>query len=115
MCSIEIANQTIHQKTCILLCMEECDRYFHVIPKYMYGSVSAYMHDTLHWLLIAQRILYRIAVLIWRCLLGSAPGYLCDLCRPVSGLPGRRALRSSATGQLLVPCAKTATRQRRAF
>src|SRR6218665_1448613 len=58
---------------------------------------------------------YRIAVLVWRCLLGSVPGYLCELCRPVSGLPGRRALRSSATGQLLVRRAKTATRQRRAF
>src|SRR6218665_602563 len=83
------------------------------IPKY--GSVSAYMRDTLHWLPIAQRICYRIAVLVWRCLLGSAPGYLCELCRPVSGLPGRRALRSSATGQLLVPRAKTAAMQHRAF
>src|SRR6218665_657011 len=35
--------------------------------------------------------------------------------RPVSSLPGRRALRPSATCQLLVPRAKTATRQRRAF
>src|SRR6218665_3205564 len=83
------------------------------IPKY--GSVSAYMRDTLHWLPIAQRISYRIAVLVWRCLLGSAPSYLCELCRPVYGLLGRRALRSSATGQLLVPRAKTATRQRSAF
>src|SRR6218665_146948 len=69
------------------------------------------MCDTLHWLPIAQRIPYRIAVLVWRCLLGSAPGCLCELCRPVSGVPGRRALRSSVTGQLLVPRAKTATRQ----
>src|SRR6218665_2923795 len=69
------------------------------IPKY--GSVSAYMRDTLHWLPISQRISYRIAVLVWQCFLGSAPGYLCELCRPVSGLPGRRALRSSVTGQLL--------------
>src|SRR6218665_870975 len=83
------------------------------IPKY--GSVSAYMRDTLHWLPIARRISYRIAVLVWRCLLGSAPGYLCELWRPVSGLPGRRALRSSVIGKLLVPRAKTATRQRRAF
>ena len=74
-----------------------------------------YMRDTLHWLPIAQRISYRIAVLVWRCLLGSAPGYLCELCRPVSSLPRCRALRSSVTGQLLVPRAKTATRQRRAF
>src|SRR6218665_2543517 len=64
------------------------------------------MRDTLHWLPIAQRISYRIAVLVWRCPLGSAPYYLCELCRPVSGLPERRALRSSVTGQLLVPCAK---------
>src|SRR6218665_1793725 len=60
---------------------------------------------------------YRIAVLVRRCLLGSAPGYLCELCRPVSGLPGRRARRSSVTGQLLVPRAKTSAtcRQRRTF
>src|SRR6218665_2893957 len=84
------------------------------IPKY--GSVSAYMRDTLHWLPIAQRISYRIAVLVWRCLLGSAPGYLCELCRSVSGLPGRRALRFSVTCQLLVPRAKNFNyRQRRAF
>src|SRR6218665_1084143 len=31
------------------------------------------MRDALHWLPIAQRICYRIAVLVWRCLLGSAP------------------------------------------
>ena len=73
------------------------------------------MRDTLHLLPVAQRISYRIAVLVWRCLLGSAPGYLCERCRPVSGLPGWRALRSSVTGQLLVPRAKTSTRQRRAF
>src|SRR6218665_102169 len=73
------------------------------------------MCGTLHLLPIAQRISYKIAVLVWRCLLGSAPGYLCKLCRPVSGLPVRRALRSSVTGQLLLTHAKTATRQRRAL
>src|SRR6218665_727632 len=55
-----------------------------------------------------------MAVLVWQCLLGSAPVYLCKLCRPVSGLPGRRALRI-ITGQILVLHAKTATRKRRAF
>ena len=73
------------------------------------------MRDKLHWLPIAQRISYRIAVLVWRCLLGSVPGYLCELCRPVYGQPGQRSLRSSVTGQLLVPRAATATRQRRVF
>src|SRR6218665_3545231 len=73
------------------------------------------MRDMLHWLPIAHRISYRIAVLVWRCLLDSAPPYFCKLCRPVSGLPGRRALHSSGTGQLVVPHAKTATMQRRTF
>ena len=80
-----------------------------------YWSGQHYMRDMLHWLPIAQRISYRIAVLVWRCLLDSALGYHCELRRPVSGLPGRRALRFSATVQLLVPRAKTTTRQRRAF
>jgi len=83
------------------------------IPKY--ASVSAYMHDMLHWLPITQRISYRIAFLVWLCRLGSAPAYLCELFRPVSGLPGQGAIRSSVTGQLLVPHAKTATRQFHVF
>ena len=68
------------------------------------------MRDTLHWLPIAQCISYRLAVLVWRCLLG---GVL--LTSASSGLHGRRAPRSSLAGQLLVPHATTATRQRRAF
>src|SRR6218665_626793 len=51
---------------------------------------------------IAHRISYRIAFLVWRCLLGSAPAYLCELCRPVSSLSGQRVLRSSVICQLLV-------------
>jgi len=31
-----------------------------------YASVSAYMHDMLHWLPIAQSISYRLAVLVWK-------------------------------------------------
>ena len=79
------------------------------------ASVSAYMHDTLHWLPISQRINYRIAALVWRCLLGCAPVYLRELCCPVSHVAGRRTLRSSSAGELLVPRATTTTRQRRAF
>ena len=56
------------------------------------------MCDVLHWLPASKRISYRIAALVWRCLTGSAPSYLSDLCRPVSDLASRRALRSSAKG-----------------
>src|SRR6218665_1432265 len=71
------------------------------VPKY--ASISGYMRDTLHWLPIRQRIFYRVAVLVWHCLIGFAPDYLQELCRPVSTLVGRQALRSSSGGKLLVP------------
>src|SRR5688572_16436689 len=67
-----------------------------------FGCVSAYMRDVLHWLSVAQRISYRVAALVSRCILGCAPSYLSDLCRPVSDAVARRALRSATTGQLLV-------------
>src|SRR6218665_3990146 len=44
-----------------------------------------------------------------------APVYLQELCRPVSTLVGRQALRSSSGGKLLVPRVNTSTMQRRAF
>src|SRR6218665_1926507 len=44
------------------------------IPKF--GHVSQYMLDVLHWLPAEQRISYRIASLVWRCLVGLAPVYL---------------------------------------
>src|SRR6218665_1433100 len=60
--------------------------------------ISQYMQDVLRWLLFPQRISYRITSLVWRCLSGWAPSYLCDRCRPLSSCAGRRTLRSSAHG-----------------
>ena len=72
-----------------------------------YASISGYMRDTLHWLPIRQRIFYRVAVLVWHCLIGFAPVYLQELCHPASILVGRHALRSSSGGKLLVPRVNT--------
>src|SRR6218665_2321630 len=58
------------------------------------------MSDMLH----RKRIFYRIAVLVWRCLLGIAVVYLQELCRPVSTLVGHRAPRSCSGGRLLLVC-----------
>src|SRR6218665_337199 len=62
-----------------------------------------------------QRIQYRITALVSRCILCCAPSYLRDLCCPVSVLATRRVLRSAARGELLVPRARLAIMQRRAF
>src|SRR6218665_23829 len=60
------------------------------------ASVSAYMRVVLHWLPVSKRILYRIVALVCRSVTGCARSYLSDLCRSVSDLAARRALRSSA-------------------
>ena len=83
------------------------------LPKF--SPVSAYMRDVLHWLPVCQWISYRIAALVSRCVLGCAPSYFRDLCRPVSDVAARRVFRSATRGELLVPRARLAIRQRRAF
>src|SRR6218665_2390061 len=80
-----------------------------------FSSITAYMRDVLHWLPISERIQYRITAMVPRCVLGCAPSYLRDICCPVSVLAARRALRSAARGEFLVPWARLAIMQRRAF
>ena len=69
---------------------------------------------TLHWLCVPERITYKIAVLSYKVLHGSAPRYLRPLV-PVSDQPGRRTLRSADTSRLLVPPVKLSTVGSRAF
>ena len=83
------------------------------VPKF--SPVSAFMRDVLHWLPMQQRISYRIAALVSRCVAGFAPSYLRDLCCPVSLVPARRVLRSATRGELMVPRARLTSVQHRAF
>src|SRR6218665_2414363 len=62
----------------------------------------------LHWVPAEQRISYMSASLVWRCLLGLAPVYLREFCCPPLS---SRPLRSSQQGLLLVPFARTSTKQ----
>ena len=59
---------------------------------------------SLHWLPVPQRISFRLAVLVYRCLHGSAPGYLATELQNVSHLNARRRLRSSSTSALVAQC-----------
>ena len=60
------------------------------------------------------QVSYRIASLVWRCLLGLSPVYLRELCCPLLSAMSSRSLRSSQQ-PLLVPFARTSTKQSRAF
>ena len=71
------------------------------VPKF--ESVSAAIRNELHWLLIGKRIQFKIALLVRHCIVGAAPEYLTELCRPVSSSSGRQCLRSASRGDLIVP------------
>src|SRR6218665_2114413 len=83
------------------------------VPRF--AHITDYMRDVLHWLPVQQRILYRISSIVWHCVLGNAPAYLLTL---TSACSGRQSLRSASKGDSVVPVvprARTATRQKRAF
>jgi len=65
-------------------------------------GLSSLLHDQLHWLNVPERIEYRLAVMIRRCLKDKAPTYLSDYCIPVTAVSSRQ-LRSANQHQLTVP------------
>jgi len=53
------------------------------------------LHDELHWLDVPDRVLFKLAVTVHRCLNGRALPYLSDYCVPVASADTRRHLRST--------------------
>ena len=72
-------------------------RFDHITPALM----------DLHWLPYPQRITYKLCMIMFQCLRGSAPAYLADYCTSTSLVPGRSALRSAAHGDIVVPSHRT--------
>ena len=76
--------------------------------------VTPFLRD-LHWLRYPDRIDYKLAVLVYRCLHGLAPSYLADEFTRVSEIVSRRNLRSASTAILVVPRFQRKTLGGRAF
>ena len=57
----------------------------------------------LHWLPIAERIDFKLCLLVHKALDGHAPQYIADLITPVTDLPLRASLRTALSGDLYVP------------
>ena len=83
------------------------------IPKF--AHISAFIRNSLHWLPAQQRIQFKTLTLMRNCLTGSAPSYLMNFCKPVSSLPARASLRSSARGLMVVPRMHSSTAQSKSF
>ena len=67
----------------------------------------------LHWLRVPERIQFRLGVLAYRCLNGTAPQYLAETLQRTADV--RRRLRSAATSTLIVPSTRRSTLGDRAF
>jgi len=61
------------------------------------------LHDELHWLDVPDRVFFKLAVTVHRCLNGCAPPYLSDYCVLAAGVDTRRHLRSANRQLLAVP------------
>ena len=68
--------------------------------------------EDLHWLPVSQRVVFKMALMVWKCVHGVASAYLSNLCIPATAISGcQHHLRSAATGTPLVPRTQTATGQ----
>lgn len=79
-----------------------CPKYSHMTP---------ILHQ-LHWLPVRARITFKVLLLTYRCLNGTAPQYLDDL---ITRYSPARSLRSSSQSLLVVPKTRLKTVGQRAF
>jgi len=81
-----------------------------------YGSgLSRLMHDELHWLDVTDRVRFKLAVLMYRCLHGTAPPYLMDSCTLTAEVTGCQHLRSATQWKLVIPRYRLNSFSRRRF
>jgi len=70
---------------------------------------------SLHWLRFPERIVFKVTVLTYRAVNGSAAVYLSSYFTRVADVLSRMRLRSSTSNQLIVPFYNLTTVGRRAF
>ena len=85
-----------------------------VNPVGKFEHVTPLLRD-LHWLRVGQRVEFKQAVLVYRCLNGQGPPYLASDLHRVADLDTRRRLRSSSSDALTVPLTCLSTVGDRAF
>ena len=73
-----------------------------------YDHITPVLRD-LHWLPIRQRIVFKLATMVYKCQHGLCPSYLAEDCILLSATRGRQHLRSAGRLELLVPRTRTVT------
>ena len=78
-------------------------------------GLSHTLHQELHWLDVTERIQFRVAATLYRCLHNTAPLYLAEMCMPIAASASRQGLRSVNTNDLVIPLIRLATYSSCAF
>ena len=91
--------QRIQNMACRLIYRKS--KYYHVTPLLMH----------LHWMKVYDHIIYKVAVLMYRCVIGSAPEYLRDLLLKIH----EHSLRSTTTVKLPVAHSRTSIAHNSSF
>ena len=78
-------------------------------------GLTQILHDDLHWLDVADRVTYKLGVIMHRRRHGKAPQYLVDCCTPVTDVVGRQRLGSATQQLMVVPRHRLSTVGRRLF
>ena len=66
--------------------------------------------EDLHWLPVSQRVVYKTALMVWKCVHGVTPAYLSDLCVPATAISSRHHSPSAicsdwhSTGSMCPDC-----------
>ena len=66
----------------------------------------------LRWLPIAERIKFKLCLLVHHSINGRAPSYLTELVTSVANVPGRASLRSAGRHDLVVPRSRLVSSER---
>ena len=66
------------------------------------SGLSSILHNDLHRLDVTERIQFRVAATVYKCLHSMAPAYLTELCSPIAASTSRHGMLRSATTSNLV-------------
>ena len=73
------------------------------------------LHNKLHWLDVTDRVQFKLAVLVYRCLHGTAPLYMMESCTQTADVIRHQHLRSATQWKMIVPWYRLDSYGRRCF
>ena len=72
---------------------------------FKHDHITSVLRDELHWLPVLQRVIYKLCLITYKAINGTAPSYIAAICVPSSTNQAR--LRSSDSRHLLLLRTKT--------